>query len=60
MTEDIRLEPIETEAIKTLKLDRPPCQMDIERMLHMIPRSILKRGDNVLWEGPALDAVIRC
>ena len=46
MTEDIRLEPIETEAIRTLKLDRPPCQLDIERMFHMIPRSMLKRGDN--------------
>ena len=46
MTEDIRLEPVETEAIRVLQLDRPPCQMDIERMLDLMPRSIFKRGSN--------------
>ena len=46
MTEDIRLEPVETEAIRVLKLDRPPCQMDIERMLDLMPRSMFKRGSN--------------
>ena len=45
MTEDIRLEPIEQEAMRVLKLERPPCQLDIERMFDMIPRSMLKRGD---------------
>ena len=46
MTEDIRLEPVETEAIRVLQLDRPPCQMDIERMLELMPRSMFKRGSN--------------
>ena len=46
MTEDIRLEPVETEAIRVLKLDRPPCQLDIQRMLDLIPRSMFKRGNN--------------
>ena len=45
MTEDIRLEPIESEAMRVMKLDRPPCQLDIERMLDLIPRCMLKRGD---------------
>ena len=46
MTEDIRLEPVESEAIRVLKLDRPPCQMDIERMLDLMPRALFKRGSN--------------
>ena len=45
MTEDIRLQPIEQEAMRVMKLDRPPCQLDIEHMFDMIPRSMLKRGD---------------
>ena len=45
MTEDIRLEPIEREALRVLALDRPPCQLEIERMFDMIPRSMLKRGE---------------
>ena len=46
MTEDIRLEPVETEAIRVLQLDRPPCQLDIQRMLDLMPRSLFKRGYN--------------
>ena len=28
-----------------MKLERPPCQLDIEHMFDMIPRSMLKRGE---------------
>ena len=45
MTEDIRLEPIESEAMRILDLDRPPCQLDIERLFDMFPRFMLKRGE---------------
>ena len=63
MTEDIRLEPVETEAIRVLQLDRPPCQLDIERMLDLMPRSIFKRGSNgsrYVVGGPVPGAVSRC
>ena len=46
MTEDIRLEPVETEAIRVLKLDRPPCQLDIQRMLDLILGPCSSRGNN--------------
>ena len=46
MTEDIRLEPIEREAVRILQSGDPPCQLDIERMFDMIPRSMLKYNDD--------------
>ena len=46
MTEDIRLEPIEREAVRILQSGDPPCQLDIERMFNMIPRSMLKYNDD--------------